>query len=260
MDDYLLELGMSDIRLEQKGEELTKDQIKKLSYAILEVESFIVRVERKGIPFQEFLSKKNSGGHLPRFLVNLGDETLFFYSEEDLAALKQRHEDDQKARFQETLASIPPEEITELMREFHPKPISFFEFFDDAAWNALSEELATAGCALDQYLVPGSSPVVTLFDDSERQIPMYTLKELIEYLRANGRKDIEIQRYKGLGEMNPDQLWETTMDPAKRTLIKISLSDAVGAEHMFTMLMGEDVPPRRAFIEQHALAVKNLDI
>jgi DNA gyrase subunit B len=83
---------------------------------------------------------------------------------------------------------------------------------------------------------------------------------MIDFLRAHGRKGVEIQRYKGLGEMNADQLWETTMNPDKRTLIQVKLPDAIAADHMFTILMGEEVPPRRAFIESHALAVKNLDI
>ena len=82
----------------------------------------------------------------------------------------------------------------------------------------------------------------------EKRHPVFTLREGIDFLRANGRKGIEIQRYKGLGEMNADQLWETTMDPAKRTLVHVTLPDAIAADHMFTMLMGEDVPPRRAFI------------
>jgi DNA gyrase subunit B len=88
----------------------------------------------------------------------------------------------------------------------------------------------------------------------------HTVRELIEAIRANGRKGVEVQRYKGLGEMNADQLWETTMDPAMRTLIKVTLPDAIGADRMFSMLMGEEVEPRRLFIEQHALSVKNLDI
>jgi DNA gyrase subunit B len=260
MDDYLLELGMSDVRVARDSKELSRDEIKDLSCAILDIENFIGRVERKGIPFREYLARKNAQGLLPRFLVTLGDEMLFVFSEEELTALKQRHEDEQKKRFEETLASIPPEEITEQMKEFHPKPLSFFEIFDDLVWSSLTEELAKTGTALDQYLIPKKDPVATVYDEDDKGQEFYTLKELIDFFRVNGRKDIEIQRYKGLGEMNPDQLWETTMDPSKRTLIKVALADAAAAEHMFTMLMGEDVPPRRVFIEQHALAVKNLDI
>src|SRR6201986_4907537 len=90
----------------------------------------------------------------------------------------------------------------------------------------------------------------------EKQTP----RELFEYVIEQGRRDYQVQRYKGLGEMTATQLWETTMDPERRTLLSVKLEDILQTETIFSTLMGEDVEARRKFIEENALDVKNLDI
>ena len=84
--------------------------------------------------------------------------------------------------------------------------------------------------------------------------------KLVHYVLELGKKGLAIQRYKGLGEMNPEQLWLTTMDPEKRTFLQVTIEDSVKADEIFTILMGDQVEPRRAFIQRHALEVKNLDV
>ena len=96
--------------------------------------------------------------------------------------------------------------------------------------------------------------------EGDKEMPIHSKRNLLEYLRAQGEKGLSIQRYKGLGEMNPEQLWETTMSPEKRTLLQVTVEDAVEADIIFTILMGDKVEPRREFIQSNALQVRELDI
>lgn len=261
MDDYLLKLGISDIDIKLMGrtEVMSKEELPVLLKMILEIESFLLSVERKGIPFREFLQSRDETGRFPRFQIRIGDRFKYVYSDDEFAAVRKEDEEMQRKIHAETLASIPPDEQTEEMKNLCYRPMSFLELFEEATLTGLRRQLSDFGFAFDNYLV-ADGKLFDIIDEEGKETPVFTLREGIEFLRANGRKGIEIQRYKGLGEMNADQLWETTMDPEKRTLIKVTIPDAIAADHMFTMLMGEDVPPRRAFIEHHALSVKNLDI
>ena len=100
---------------------------------------------------------------------------------------------------------------------------------------------------------------VSVFD-GEQKAETLRAEEFFKYITEKGKEGMNIQRYKGLGEMNPEQLWETTMNPEKRSLVKVAIEDAVEADQVFTVLMGNNIETRRTFIEENALSVRNLDI
>ena len=106
--------------------------------------------------------------------------------------------------------------------------------------------------------VVGSPPFI--LNNKNENVELRTLSGVLEYILGSGDKGQETQRYKGLGEMNPDQLWETTMNPEKRTLFQVKIEDAIEADEIFTILMGDQVDPRRKFIYDNAINVTNLDV
>jgi DNA gyrase subunit B len=126
-------------------------------------------------------------------------------------------------------------------------------------WNIASYVEFQKSVELRQ-IIESEFPAPYILGENGKSETIASREELLEKILGMAKKDLAIQRYKGLGEMNPEQLWETTMNPEKRTLLQVRVEDAIETDGIFTVLMGDSVEPRRKFIEDNALDVKNLDV
>jgi DNA gyrase subunit B len=153
-------------------------------------------------------------------------------------------------------------QIAEFMKPpFRVEWVKNIEAAKDDGDDAISNAEKADADKIEGKTIKGGTPTrVAAKGGSREPVEKKTVRELFDFVLEQGRKDYQIQRYKGLGEMTAEQLWETTMDPERRTLLSVKLEDLAETENIFTTLMGEDVESRRKFIEDNALDVKNLDI
>jgi len=275
MNAYLLELGSEDIecRVAKNKNPMTPIQFRELLELLVQLENYLYSLERKAINLNNYFAAQNKNGDLPLFRVRLEDEVKFLLDKNELKELTEQEEqrvgaeveidesdlfggiDEQAENGElngEEVATVKLDvtelyethEIVKIAAELHRRKLEISNWYASET-NAENEE---------------EDNTIAFLKFGDQETPVVSLLALLEGIRENGKKGLQIQRYKGLGEMNPEQLWETTMDPNRRTLLKVIIEDAVEADDVFTTLMGDVVECRRQFIEQNAKYVTNLDV
>jgi DNA gyrase subunit B len=268
LDNLLLQLALDDVELRPvNGETLGSEKVDVLVRIIRETMRLANALQRHGITPEVYLQARDEEtGEFPMARVSVREKdgdltTTFVYSDEQEAKLVAEAElrlmPESVAREGETPEER--EQREENIRAMVRASIEVTRIYESAAFMDIDQRLSEYGFSAASLYDSGTEPIANLIHGDE-ELPARSLMELFSRVKAVGQEGLYIQRYKGLGEMNPDQLWETTMDPVQRKMLKVTMEDAIQAERMFTLLMGDEVAPRREYIEKYAASVKDLDI
>jgi len=267
MDAILLELGSGEISLRNMsdGSKIEADRLKAILDLLVPLAKFADIIRRHGGDFESYLQARDEAtGNLPHYLVMIREgneeQVLYFLGNEQLAAFARENNDLH-------LFAKPDAPTDANGNGTTPKTTRrarLIEIHEAHGMKRRFQQLDELGLHVDHF----SSQDKPLFEivegdgDNAKVHPVFSIPGILDKVMEIGKRGMEIKRFKGLGEMNAKQLFETTMDPNKRTLLQIKLdeSNAHEAERIFTILMGDVVEPRKHFIEENALNVRNLDV
>jgi DNA gyrase subunit B len=257
LNRILVQNGVEEVRLKSlaDGKEFTQKQLEEILALLESLDKHTAYVRRQGGDFGDYVAKRSRGGDYPSHLVKVregNDETVhYFITSEELEKFKTANAD---------LFSGD----TELRKKDGPTRRAIYAdlHHESKAVAELMGKLSKKGLQVDHYSAQDKPLFEIIEGEGERATatPLFSIPEILSAVKAVGKKGIQMTRFKGLGEMDAKELFETTMNPVKRKLLRIELTDAVEAEEMFVRLMGDEVEPRRQFIQDNALNVRNLDV
>ena len=275
MKAQLLDFGMQDASFEP-GEgkpAVTGEKFVQLCKTLASIETSLLALERRGIGLKEHAGRRDpSTGKLPEYHAFVGSKESWLFTREERNALlaEQEKADAEAAKGTDAAGTAPTaaaktdaaaEAEADLAAERRVHVIELHEV------RTLNRDLTTLKAELGfdiDALMPktrtGSLDSRYKLKRDDAEIGLEDLRELLTAVRKAGEKGLHVTRFKGLGEMNAEELRETTLDPANRTLLQVRMDDIAAADDLFRVLMGDVVEPRREFIEKHALEVKNLDV
>ena len=260
LNRILIELGSEDVSLKLPDKKkLNNKQVAEILELLMSLDKYARSIQRHGGHFAEYIEQRKKTGELPTHLVKIRDgneeSVHYFHSDSDLAKFGKKNPD------LNLFGDIEPEETPKAAaKNSNTRRALHVELHESKPVQELLGKLSRKGLPVEHYEAQDKPLFELIEGDDERVHPLFSLSDILSTVIEIGRRGLQIKRFKGLGEMNPKELFETTMNPETRKLLRVELTDGVEAEEMFTKLMGDEVKPRREFIEDNALNVRNLDI